>query len=141
MEELKDILGECYDEVMEKIAGYNSENGADVVLADVGGGKYVSREDADAELNRIRLENAVDIGIRDSGARNPALIVPLLDFDKLGMDGGGLHGLSEQLDELRRENPFLFARGQHSTGMRQGGAKPAGGGFFRTILDNQVKRH
>lgn len=145
MEFLKEALGEDYEVFREKIAQFEKESGSQVKLANLAGGGYVSREKYDAlsgQIEKMREESeksfkaelqelksrmesaerdhAVDMAIKNSGARNVKAVKALLDLENA--DAGSVEA---QLETLRSENEYLFHQpATHgATGMRQGSAK------------------
>lgn len=52
MEFLKDILGDMYADFAKKIRAYK-KSGGEIELADISGGKYVSKEEHDGVLERL----------------------------------------------------------------------------------------
>lgn len=78
-----------------------------------------------AEMQQLKLDNAIDGALVASGARNGKAVRALLDLSgvKLGEDGK-LAGLAEQLEALQKSDGYLFAAASGST-MR--GFQPAAG--------------
>lgn len=80
----------------------------------------------EAEIAQLKLDNAVDSALATAGAKNGKAVRALLNFEniKLGSDGK-LSGLSEQLEEVRKSDGYLFAekddpRPQNFTGFNPG---------------------
>ena len=141
MDFLKPVLGDDFEAFKERLDAYNLENPENtVVIADISGGDYIPVAEAEENIRRIKTENAVDLRLARCGARNPALVSKLLDFSSISLDGHTLRGFDEQLEEIKRENPFLFSQ-KSSTGMRQGSPTPSPyGGFMRAVKENQARR-
>ena len=159
MEFLREILGdELYAQVEEKI------NGADgIQLANIADGSYIAKADYDklsgeleklkgadnsAELEQLRTEkaklegdigklkfkSALDIALATSGARNAKALSALIDPAKLTLTDEGLDGFSQQLEAVKSENPWLFAKEPEGTGMAHGTSEPAMDGVTKSFL-------
>lgn len=64
-----------------------------------------------AEINQIRLDNAVDTALNAAGAKNARAVKALLDLKDAKLDDtGAVKGLAEQLDALKKaeDSSFLF---------------------------------
>ena len=81
--------------------------------------------EAQARLDASTKANAVRDAITQYKPRDAAMIMRLLDMDKItvGQDGT-LTGLKEQMDPMKEASAFLFADAPDSSG----GTPPAGGG-------------
>ena len=99
LEQLKNSSGDA-EALRQQIATLQSENKAAV-------------EKYEAEIAAIKLNNAVESALKDAGARNAKLVMPLLtDFladAKLG-DDGKIKGLDNEIKTLMasEESNFLF---------------------------------
>ena len=145
MEFLKEALGEDFEAFREKIAQFEKESGSQMKLANLADGGYVSREKYDAlsgQIEKIREESkktfkeeieglkikmktaekdhAVDMAIKNSGARNVKAVKALLD-----LENADAQSVENQLEAIRSENAYLFEKPvtYGATGMRQGSAK------------------
>lgn len=65
-------------------------------------GKY------DTDLAALRRDNAIDLALAGSHARNAKAARALLDLEKVTYQDGKLSGLEEQMTALRKDNPWLF---------------------------------
>lgn len=78
------------------------------------------------QLSDTQFHAALDSALEKSGAKNTKALRGLLDMDKIKFENNALTGFSEQLEQIKSENDFLFeAEKQKAGGMRQGG-RPAG---------------
>ena len=90
-------------------------------------------------INQMKLNNAVDIALNGSKAKNTKAVRALLDLKeaKVG-DDGKVAGLDEQLKKLQESDSYLFDTGTTGTsGLKPGevsGGKPGGEGGA-TIAD------
>ena len=136
MEFLKQILGDDYDLFAEKINAYNQANpDSAVLIADLSSGGYVEKSVHDAlasefsektgqiaaletEIKKCRFDAALDIAMTKAGAKNAVAVRALLG------NIGEAEQIAEALDNVKRENPYLFDA-PISTGMSQGSPAPA----------------
>lgn len=142
MEFLKEVLGDLYESAAERIENYktgNPDKPLDIVnLAD---GKYISKEDYEYGITAIKKENAVDIALTRSGAKNIIAAKALMKLDEIGFENGEAVGIDEQIGKLKRENSFLF-ESEKSGGTIHGSGEviPSDESFIKDIWENQVKR-
>ena len=121
--ELKANLGEN-KELLKQIETLQAENKA-------------AKEKFDADLNAFKLNNAVDLALAKSGAKNLKAVRALIELDKLKLDGDNVLGLEDQIKALKggEDSKFLFnadkpAQGAPA-GMRAG--EGAGGNNDRPL--------
>ena len=86
-----------------------------------------------AELGRIKLDNAVNTALLSANTINPKAVRALLDMDKIKMDGDTLLGINDQIENLKKaeDSKMLFRAettgfsgvkpGEGNTGSNQGG--------------------
>lgn len=68
-----------------------------------------AQESFKAQLHKMRLDTAIDNGLRDAKSRNHKATRALLDESKISIaDDGSVSGLKEQLEAIAKENGFLF---------------------------------
>ena len=67
-----------------------------------------------SQLESYKFEQAIENELNKANAKNPALLKSLLDLEAVLYEDGEFVGLSEQLDQLREENPFLFEEEAHA---------------------------
>jgi hypothetical protein len=71
-----------------------------------------ARTDLDTEKaarQKDKLESKIDGALTAAGARNPKAVAALLDLTKVKLnDKGDLEGLKEQLDPLKKSDPWAF---------------------------------
>jgi hypothetical protein len=78
------------------------------------------------QLKQTKFNSALDLALEKSGAKSTKALRGLLDMEKITLENNALSGFSEQLEQIKAENDFLFeAEKQKAGGMRQGGS-PAG---------------
>lgn len=63
----------------------------------------------DAEIRQLKINNAVELALKDAGALNNKAVIPFLDVDKIELDkDGNVIGLKEKIDTVKKDNAFLF---------------------------------
>jgi len=60
------------------------------------------------ELEKIKFEYAIDKALGQAKARNTKAVKALLDLDNLKLTDDKILGLDEQLENIKKENDFLF---------------------------------
>lgn len=68
------------------------------------------------DLAAVKLDNAVSMALVEAKARNPRLAKAALDMSLIRMDGDKLSGLSEQLENLKKSDAYLFEEEQKDEG-------------------------
>lgn len=69
-----------------------------------------------SDIAALRLDNAVDLALLSGKAKNRKATRALLDLDKIRLEGDKLMGLDEQLDIIKKDNPWMFDSENTSTG-------------------------
>ncbi len=63
----------------------------------------------DAELAKLKLDNAVELGLSGAKAKNSKAVKAMLDMEKIKLgDDGKLTGLDEQLEALKKSDSYMF---------------------------------
>ena len=65
----------------------------------------------DNDITQMRLDAAINLGLQAAGARNAKLLRGAIDTAKIKLDGETAAGLSEQIEELKKSDPYLFEAG------------------------------
>lgn len=65
-------------------------------------GKY------DADIAAVRKDSAIELALSSCHAKNSKAARALLDMDAIKLDGDKLQGLDEQLENIRKDNPWMF---------------------------------
>lgn len=65
-------------------------------------------EQLNAKLSETKLNHAVEMGLKDSGAKNVKAAKALLDFETIKLTDSGVDGLKEQLEQIKTDNDYLF---------------------------------
>lgn len=60
------------------------------------------------DIAAVKLDSAVNMALVEAKAKNPKLAKAALDMSLVKMDGDNLVGLTEQLDNLRKSDGYLF---------------------------------
>jgi hypothetical protein len=61
-----------------------------------------------SDTAKIRMDSALDYALLSGKAKNPKLVKAALDPEKIKLDGDKLLGLDEQLEALKKSDPYLF---------------------------------
>ncbi len=122
---------------MENIKAFFEKYGIELTkeaLAEAEGG-FVTRADFDASESRYKLlkeaydktelNHAVKVALMKSGAKSEKAIEGFLDRSKISFKGGVLSGFEEQLEEIKKENSYLFESGPKDTGVMHSGISSA----------------
>ena len=60
------------------------------------------------DIAAVKLDSAVNIALVEAKAKNPKLAKAALDMSLVKLDGENLVGLTEQLDNLKKSDGYLF---------------------------------
>lgn len=76
----------------------------------------------DTDIAAVRKASAIDIALANSKAKNGKAARALLDLDAVKLDGDKLLGFDDQLEALKKSDPWLFeatdaTAGQDGTGV------------------------
>lgn len=85
----------------------------------------------DADISAMRRDNAIDLALAGRRAKNSKAARALLNLDAIKLDGDKLLGMDEQLENIRKENPWMFEEDNAAgTGVQvnTGGEHGTGGG-------------
>jgi len=64
----------------------------------------------EAELNQLKLDNAIEGALAQAGAKNSKTVKALLDMTRVALgEDGKLTGLDEQLEAVKQSDAYLFA--------------------------------
>lgn len=74
----------------------------------------------DAEMAKQRLQFGIRDAVRNAKARNVDVVSRMIDMSKVAETDGGIVGLSEQLEGLRKSDSYLFEDAPKA----QGGVPP-----------------
>lgn len=99
-------------------------------------GKYKQDHDnLTQELAKVKLNGAIDNVLTSSKVRNTKAFKALLNMDQIKLDEDGqVMGLDDQLNAIRKTDPYLFDEGQTSTYNPNSG-KPSGNNETQTMVD------
>ena len=83
-------------------------------------------ENYQAELDRIKLDSAVNTALLSANTINPKAVRALLDMDRIKMDGETLLGINEQIESLKKaEDSKMLFKAEVKAGFS--GVKPGEG--------------
>jgi len=99
--DLMELFGEerlTYAELCERMKAAGLEYG------DVGAAKAEFAR----QLNDVRRSAALERELDRAKVRNRSIVSKIIDMDRVTVGEDGAHGIAEQLDDLRRSDPYLF---------------------------------
>ena len=105
MPEISDIFGEerlSYAEFRERAER------AGVLFGDVEAARTEARAAFDRQLSDVRRSAALERELDRAKVKNRSIVSKIIDMEKVTVDEGGVGGIAEQLDLLRRTDPYLF---------------------------------
>ena len=108
LSELKKSVGDN-EKLLKQIEGLQAEN-------------KEAKAKFEADLKAVQTSNAIDIALKESGAKNLKAVKALLELEKVTFDGEKLDGLSAQIEALRNDerSSFMFESKQVTpTGMKR----------------------
>lgn len=76
------------------------------------------------DIAAVKLDSAVSMALVEAKAKNPKAVRGMLDMSIVKMDGEKLLGLSEQLENLKKSDGYMFAEAEDD----KGGARVNTGG-------------
>lgn len=79
------------------------------------------------DIAAVKLDSAVNMALVEAKAKNPKLTKAALDMSLIKMDGDNLLGLTEQLDNLKKSDAYLFEEEKQDPA-NEGGARFFTGG-------------
>lgn len=95
-------------EELKKFSGDNAELKKQLEALQQQNARQVKAHEA--EMSQLRLDNAVEAALAAAGAKNNRALRALLNFEKIKLDDSGrLEGLEEQLDAVKKSDPYMFA--------------------------------
>lgn len=85
-----------------------------------------SKEQYEANISKIKLENAIDNALGNAKAKNSKAVRALLDMEKIKFENDNLSGLDEQLKVLKEaeDSKFLFEEIKESAKPSFSGLEP-----------------
>lgn len=87
----------------------------------------------DAQIEQVKKSTRVRELLREGGARNPDVLLRMIDLGRVAEDKGKVTGLEEQLTALRESDPYLFVGPPP-----RGGADAAAGSLLPEGLNARV---
>lgn len=77
-------------------------------ITDLQAANKKAKDDYDSNLKKVTLGSKVDVALLGAKAKNVKAVRALLDESKISLDGENVLGLKEQLEQVQKDNPFLF---------------------------------
>lgn len=66
------------------------------------------KDESDAKVKEIEKDNLLVTALKEAKAKDPSIILSLLDKTKISVDNGNLIGFKEQLEPIQKGKDFLF---------------------------------
>ncbi len=86
------------------------------------------KKEFEAAIKELEIRSAVLERLYGEGAKNPKLLLKLIDISKVGFDdGGGIVGIDEQIGSLKSSEGYLF---EERGAVGSGGFRPGESGDF-----------
>ena len=70
----------------------------------------------DAAMKQQQLQFSIKDAVRSSKARNPDVVMRMIDPQKITENNGQIYGLNEQIDALKKSDAYLFETEDGSNG-------------------------
>lgn len=121
MPDLMELFGEerlTYAELCERMKAAGLEYG------DVGAAKAEFAR----QLNDVRRSAALERELDRAKVRNRSIVSKIIDMDRVTVGEDGAHGIAEQLDDLRRSDPYLFEPDERPASSPSAPSAPASSG-------------
>ena len=89
----------------------------------------MAQEEYQANLSKIKLDNAIDNALNGAKAKNIKAVKALLDMEKVKFENDNLSGLDAQLKALQEaeDSKFLFEKSESTKTPEFSGVKPGEG--------------
>lgn len=91
-------------------------------ITDLQEANKTAKTEYDTSLKKITLGSKIETALLGAKAKNTKAVRALLDESKISLDGENVLGLKEQLEQVQKDNPYLFGDTQV-----QNPPPPAGG--------------
>lgn len=111
------------------------------------GENTTAKQNFETEVNRIKLDSAMEVALMGAKARDVRAVKPFLNLDLVKLDGDQVLGLEEQLKSIKENKGFLFEEEQKittKTGMSHQGStegtldkKEEANAAFRSIFGKE----
>lgn len=99
-------------QLKELQAKYKDNEDASATIANLEKQLKDAKKQAQTDVFNLKKNNAITNAIKDANAQDVKAVMPYLDTEKIKYDDNGLNGLSDQLDALKADKPFLFKQEQ-----------------------------
>lgn len=87
--------------------------------------KYqTQQQEYDSKITGIKKMSEIKLGVTQAGAKNLKAVIALLEPDDIELTDDGIKGLSEQIEELKKSDAYLFDPDREPSGQAVGGGNP-----------------
>ncbi len=97
-------------------------------------------------FDKTELNHAVKVALIKSGAKSEKALEGFIDRSKITFENGTLSGFEEQLEEIRKENSYLFESPLKDTGAMHSGVSSADPDkmtddeYYRSVFANTTQQ-
>lgn len=77
-------------------------------ITDLQEANKTAKTEYDTNLKKLTLGSKIDASLMGAKAKNVKAVRALLDESKISLDGENVLGLKEQLEQVQKDNPYLF---------------------------------
>lgn len=124
--ELKKQLGERDIQLAELSKNNANNEELKKQIAQLQADNTAKEAEYNANISKIKLDNALEQALTGSGSKNNKALKALLDMEKVKLDGDKLLGLEEQLTEIKKANDYLFNIKEEKPTLPTGITPPSG---------------
>lgn len=82
-----------------------------------------------SELKSSQINGAVSQALLSAGAKNLKAAGALIDIDKISFEDDGVKGLTEQVEQIKKDCGYLFYDDSYASGMRHRSSADINDGF------------
>lgn len=107
-ETLTNQLAERDNDIKELQSQTGNSEELKVKLTDLETKYQQDKESFEATIAKTKTDHAVEMALKDNGAKSIKAARALLDFDKIELTDDGIKGLDDQLEAIKTDNDFLF---------------------------------
>ncbi len=80
-------------------------------------------EEFQSKLEEQKFNSAIDLALINAKAKNPKAVKPLLNLEKIKLDGDSLLGFKDQIEALKESDSYLFGE-DNLSGKKPGDGNP-----------------
>lgn len=132
----------CSEEWTKETQGYVSKEDYDKVVSDrdkIESDNNKMEGDFRSEIEKLKIDNAINIGISNARGKNLKSIKALIDYDNINIDEyGDISGVSEQIESLLKNDDTRFLFGNDKVVLK--GTTPSSSGRIASISKDDFRK-